>query len=105
MKFTLFTSLVLFLPGTLCMCQNPRSTPPSIRHAQELQAQLQVLDSTPAAANPDALRQEADQLATLAASVPPDIKNVNKGLLSKDLLQKLKQIEKLSKHLRSELRH
>jgi hypothetical protein len=51
------------------------------------------------------MRGEAEQLASLAASVPPDVQNANKGLMSKDLIQKLKQIEKLSKHLRSELGH
>jgi hypothetical protein len=35
--------------------------------------------------------------------VPVDIKAVNQGVLPKDFLKKLKRIEKLSKHLRSEL--
>jgi hypothetical protein len=33
----------------------------------------------------------------------PDIASLKRGLLSKDLLDKLKRIEKLSKHLRSEI--
>ena len=32
-----------------------------------------------------------------------DVESVRKGMLPKDVLQKLKQIEKLSKRLRSEL--
>jgi hypothetical protein len=104
-KLTLFTLLVLSMCCPLCVSQNSRSTPAPIRHAQELQSQLQFLDNAPPPANPEALRQEADQLASLAASVPPDIKNANKGILSKDLIQKLKQIEKLSKRLRNELSH
>ena len=106
MKLTL-TALVLVLSCLVCTSQNSRIAPPHMQHAQQLQAENEA--SFPAAArsaaNPDALRLEAEQLAQLAGSLPADIRNVNKGLLSKDLAQKLKQIEKLSKHLRAELNH
>ena len=49
------------------------------------------------------LKSQADQLAKLAAGVPPDIEQLKKGLLSKDLKHNLKQIEKLSKRLQREL--
>lgn len=49
------------------------------------------------------LQREADELSTLAQSIPIDIKSVRKGALPKDVLEKLKRIEKLSKHLRGEL--
>jgi hypothetical protein len=49
------------------------------------------------------LQREADELSTLAQSIPADVKSTQQGLLSKDLLEKLKRIEKLSKHLRSQL--
>ena len=49
------------------------------------------------------LRTQADELAKLAAGVPPDIDQLKKGLLSKDLQHNLKRIEKLSKQLRQEL--
>lgn len=49
------------------------------------------------------LQKEADDLARTAQSIPSDLASVRKGMLPKDVLQKLKQIEKLSKHLRSEL--
>jgi len=76
--------------------------PDGLRHAQELNASLPVPASR-SSFDAAALRRDAEDLAKLAASVPPDIQNAGKGLLSKDLIQKLKQIEKLSKHLRSEL--
>jgi hypothetical protein len=76
-----------------------------MRHSQELQAQNESTTSSRLVVDTVAMRGEADQLASLAASVPPDVQNANKGLMSKDLIQKLKQIEKLSKHLRSELGH
>jgi hypothetical protein len=49
------------------------------------------------------LEQEADELSRLAQSIPPDVQSVGKGMFPKDVVQKLKQIEKLSKHLRGEL--
>jgi hypothetical protein len=49
------------------------------------------------------LQTQADELAKLAAGVPPDIEQLKKGLLSKDLEHNLKRIEKLSKQLRQEL--
>lgn len=49
------------------------------------------------------LQKEADDLARTAQSIPSDVANVRKGMLPKDVIQKLKQIEKLSKHLRTEL--
>jgi hypothetical protein len=53
--------------------------------------------------DPAQLQREANELSALAGSVPLDIKEVNNGVLPKDFLEKLKRIEKLSKHLRSEL--
>ena len=53
--------------------------------------------------DPAKLRQEADELAKLAQSMPGDIAQVLRGKLPKDTADKLKRIEKLSKHLRGEL--
>jgi hypothetical protein len=49
------------------------------------------------------LQQDAKELAELSASIPSDIDHVSKGMLPKDVLEKLKRVEKLSKHLRNEL--
>ncbi|HEU5337291.1 MAG TPA: hypothetical protein VFU27_15070 [Terriglobales bacterium] len=49
------------------------------------------------------LQSQADELAKLAAEVPPDVEQLKKGLLSKDLKHNLKRIEKLSKRLQREL--
>jgi flagellar motor protein MotB len=49
------------------------------------------------------LQRDADELSSLAQSIPADIQSVTKGTLPKDLLEKLRRIEKLSKHLRSEV--
>lgn len=53
--------------------------------------------------DPLKLQREADDLARAAQTIPSDIANVRGGTLPKDTIQKLKEIEKLSKRLRSEL--
>ena len=53
--------------------------------------------------DPVKLQKDADDLALAAQSIPTDIANVRRGTLPKDTIQKLKEIEKLSKRLRSEL--
>ena len=47
--------------------------------------------------------REARELSDLAKSIPLDIEHVNQGLMPKDMMEKLKRIERLSKHLRTEL--
>jgi hypothetical protein len=49
------------------------------------------------------LQQEADDLARTAQTIPADFASVRKGMMPKDVIQKLKQIEKMSKHLRGAL--
>lgn len=53
--------------------------------------------------DPVKLREEANELAKLADSMPSDVAQVLQGKLPKDTAEKLKRIEKLSKHLRGEL--
>src|SRR5438105_3799262 len=54
---------------------------------------------------PDAreLKKDADELARLSQSVPVDVEALNRGVVSKDLNEKLRRIEKLSKKLRSQI--
>jgi len=49
------------------------------------------------------VQREADDLARTAQTIPSDVASVRKGMLPKDVIEKLKQIEKLSKHLRAQL--
>ena len=50
------------------------------------------------------VQREANQLATLARNLPAEVGQLGKGTRPKDLDQKLKEIDRLSKHLRSDLR-
>ena len=54
-------------------------------------------------ADPVRLQHDAQELAELSASISTDVNLVSRGLLSKDLLDKLRRVEKLSKQLRGEL--
>ncbi len=49
------------------------------------------------------LQHDARELADLSASIPGDVNRVSRGLLPKDVIDKLKRVEKLSKQLRGEL--
>ena len=49
------------------------------------------------------VKHDADELAQLAAQIPSSVEQANKGMLSKDVGERLKRIEKLSKQLRREL--
>jgi hypothetical protein len=49
------------------------------------------------------LQHDAKELADLSASLPGDIEQVNRGVLPKDVVGKLKRIEKISRRLRGEL--
>ena len=48
-------------------------------------------------------QKDAKELAELCDSIPGEMKGVNQGLVSKDLLEKLKRVEKLSKRVREQL--
>ena len=103
------TSVVLFvllLSASSTWAQRP--IPPGIRQADRTEDQTQKdipppPNYRPAPLDMAKLQLDADQLASLAQSIPSDIESINKGLLPKDTLDKLKQVEKLSKHLRSQL--
>jgi hypothetical protein len=49
------------------------------------------------------MRDQALELAGLARSIPADVSQVSNGTLPKDMSEKLKRIEKLSKALRGEI--
>ncbi|HYM77350.1 MAG TPA: hypothetical protein VE377_15350 [Candidatus Dormibacteraeota bacterium] len=49
------------------------------------------------------LQHDAQELADLSASIPADVNLANRGLLSKDVIDKLKRVEKLSRQLRNQL--
>jgi len=49
------------------------------------------------------LQKDSDELAQLCSSVGSDMEGLKKGLVPKDMLDRLKRMEKLSRHLREQL--
>lgn len=97
----------------LCLLQSGvtqmRPIPPGIRAADQAQQKSdQNLEppSAPVVKRPTAaqLMQQADELLALAQQVQVSTQHVaQQGTLDKDLHEKLKRMEKLSKQLRNEL--
>jgi hypothetical protein len=102
MKMMVMFNSLLMVCGTLAPIQSHWPTPP-------LPAVTSAPQAKPATTNrniridPLQLQREARELSDLAKSLPADMNQVNHGLLPKDTIEKLKRIEKLSKHMKSEL--
>lgn len=86
--------------------QGSKPIPPGIREADKLPGPADVppinqpRSSRP---SPDVMREQARELALLAQTIPADVSQISNGTLPKDMGEKLKRIEKLSKTLRGEL--
>jgi len=96
---------VLVLLVSIAVPQAPTHHFPTPPEPLDSQAQSQTA-SQPSAKwrlNLAQAQKEADDLARTAQTIPSDVASVRKGMLPKDVIEKLKQIEKLSKHLRTEL--
>jgi hypothetical protein len=95
--------LVLIL-SVLASPQRGDNWPKPPEAAEKTSAASNNLSTTPKMrVNPVQLQREARELLELSQSLQPDIEYVNHGILPKDTIEKLKRIEKLSKHLRGEL--
>jgi hypothetical protein len=106
--------LNLSLRATLLICALASSAhaqshpiPPGVRQADQAEAQNEKNMPPPANARAKVdlakLSQEADELAHIAQTIPSDVASIQKGMFPRDVIQKLKQIEKISKHLRNQL--
>jgi hypothetical protein len=94
----------------LCMLVWLGSSASQVRESagkQEVEKHQLVLEPPlppqPQRLDPAKLREEADELAKLAQSVPADVGQIVQGKVPKDAIDRLKRIEKISRHLRSEL--
>jgi len=101
--------IVFFSLAGFCLLPHPtggqgRPIPPGIREADK-QTNKPLEPPTVGSSGPDLpkLKREADELAQLSAGVPSDVGKLAHGQIPKDLGDKLKRIEKLAKHLRSDL--
>lgn len=97
--------LIMLLVVSVALAQ--KAIPPGVRQADKAEAQTEKNVPPPSeqakSLNTANLKRDADQLASLAQSIPADIENVQRGTLPKDLVEKLRQIQRLAKRLRSEI--
>jgi hypothetical protein len=73
-------------------------------HPTEIQAQHQPTPAEMQARLRGAqVQKDAKELSELSSSLPADMEAIRQGALPKDMAEKLKKLEKLSKRLREEL--
>jgi hypothetical protein len=95
---TLFLSL--FVSFALPQATHHYPTPPQ---TMDPESKDRPEPSPTLRANLSQMQRDADDLARTAQTIPSDVANIRKGMLPKDVIEKLKQIEKLSKRLRTQL--
>jgi len=100
-----FAFLVLVLSAGAFL-QKP--IPPGLRQAEraEQEGEQNVPQPANAPVKPSfaEVQRDADQLALLARTLPDEVSQLTKGIRPRDLDEKLKEIDKLSRRLRSKLR-
>ena len=92
--------------STDVLFQSGQPIPPGHKAANDATRQAEQVEP-PATSHPTVtaaeVQQQADELLSLAQQVHTDTQRAAQGLVAKDLKDKLKRIEKLSKKLRDEL--
>ena len=99
--------LIAMVSLIFCAAASPQighpPSSPTMNGSHELRITDREMPSLPRQIDPVRLQKDALALATAAGSIPADIESVRKGMLPKEIILKLKQIEKLSKHQRSQI--
>ena len=72
-------------------------------HNEMAEGTVPPAETDAAAARRQTIHQDAEALSALSVSLYPDLQQLRKGLLAKDLDEKLKKMEKLSKKLHRDL--
>jgi hypothetical protein len=100
----LLCALLLFPIATSTQMAG-HAKPPGIQTADTMSNQPlePPAKNGPRQINPEMVNSEAQELRALAAQLPQQIDQTTKGQLPKDLVENLKRIEKLAKHLRTEI--
>ena len=98
------TGSLYLLMGVLLIALPLPSQNVNVKHPEEFQVQKQLSpdDMRARVANLQ-LQKDAKELAELCASVPSDMAGIKQGLVSQDVVEKLKHVEKLSKRVREQL--
>ena len=106
MKLPAISLPFVLLAASLLLAQ-AKPIPPGVRQADQVEAQTGKGTPAPVARRAyldvAKLTQQADELARIAQTIPPDVASIQQGKLPKDVIEKLKRIEKLCKRLRSQI--
>jgi hypothetical protein len=104
MRSLLLCLCCLLFPGSL-MPQVGRGRPPGIAGADAAANTPIEAPAKPGTKqiNLEQVNSETQELRKLADALPAQIEQVTTGQLPKDLAENLKRIERLAKHLRSEV--
>jgi hypothetical protein len=97
--------LLLFLAGSVSGQQanvNPQMNQRMMAHDHSIRPEP-IPEADRQAYRQQAILRDVQQLTTLNASLDEQLRELQKGMLSKDLAENLKQVEKLSKRLRQEV--
>ncbi|MFZ0295744.1 MAG: hypothetical protein WAL52_19190 [Candidatus Sulfotelmatobacter sp.] len=100
--FAIALASLIFCTAAHAQIGHPPASP-TMNGAHELHITDREMPTPIRQLDPVRLQKDALALATAAGSIPADIESVRKGMLPKEIILKLKQIEKLSKQLRNEL--
>ncbi len=100
--FVIALASLIFCTAARAQIGHPPASP-TMNGSHELRITDREMPSLVRQIDPLRLQKDALALATAAGSIPADIESVRKGMLPKEIILKLKQIEKLSKQLRNEL--
>ena len=100
-------ALPFFVFATSLTLAQVKAVPLGVRQADQTEAQTEKNVPPPIARQTHIdvakLSHDADELARIAQTIPSDVSSMEKGLLPKDMIEKLREIEKLSKQLRRQL--
>ncbi len=100
-------TLAVVLFATSPVLAQVRQIPPGVQRADQAEAQAEKNIPPPMQRQTRLdlakLHQDADDLARIAQTIPPDVSSIQRGVLPKDMIEKLKRIEKLSRHLRNQI--
>jgi hypothetical protein len=100
--FAIALASLIFCTTARAQIGHPPASP-TMNGAHELRISDREMPTPVRQIDPVRLQKDALALASAASSIPADIESVRKGMLPKEIILKLKQIEKLSKQLRNEL--
>jgi hypothetical protein len=99
--------VALFLVVSNAVAQSPSrgfpQPPPSMDPENHGQPKTQSSGTPSRHANMSQAEREAEDLSRIAQTIPADVAKVKEGMLPKDVIEKLKQIERLSKRLRNDI--